>query len=215
MKEVIFPENKEKAQQMAAYMKNLFPFAGVPAPQRTMLQKELLKESKQFSYEELFELITYYYQKSEREYQYIAIDLATVNVKRLSFDEMVRFKPFVVEKAWWDSVDSWRKFFALWGSYHFDEMPHLFNAFYGEADFWHRRIAINLQLLYKEKTNTTLLKKAIIYDKTTDEFFIQKAIGWSLRQHSKIDPKWVKELIAVTDLSPLAVREGSKYLPKS
>ncbi|MDA9471288.1 DNA alkylation repair protein [Enterococcus sp. 5H] len=214
MNEVIFPENKEKAQQMSAYMKNLFPFAGVPAPERTALQKELLKKSKQFSYEELFELISYYYQKPEREYQYVAIDLATVNVKRLSFDEMLSFKPFVVEKAWWDSVDSWRKFFGLWGSYHFDEMPQLFDAFYGEEDFWHRRIAINLQLLYKEKTNTALLKKAIIYDKTTDEFFIQKAIGWALRQHSKIDPEWVKEMIATNTLSPLAVREGSKYLPK-
>ncbi|GGC92082.1 hypothetical protein GCM10011573_22080 [Enterococcus wangshanyuanii] len=59
------------------------------------------------------------------------------------------------------------------------------------------------------------MKKAIIYDKTTDEFFIQKAIGWSLRQHSKIDPQWVQELIATMELSPLAVREGSKYLPKS
>lgn len=214
MNDVIFPENKEKAQQMSAYMKHLFPFAGVPAPERTALQKELLKESKQFSYKKLVELVARYYQKPEREYQYLAIDLAIVNVKRLSFDEMLGFKPFVIEKAWWDSVDSWRKFFGLWGSYHFDEMPQLFDAFYGETDFWHRRIAINLQLLYKEKTNTALLKKAIIYDKTTDEFFIQKAIGWSLRQHSKIDPEWVKEMIATNTLSPLAVREGSKYLPK-
>ena len=94
-------------------------------------------------------------------------------------------------------------------------MPRLFDAFFGEKDFWHRRIAINLQLLYKDRTDTELLKKAIIYDKTTDEFFIQKAIGWSLRQHSKTDPQWVQELITTMELSPLAVREGSKYLPKS
>ncbi|MBO0441143.1 DNA alkylation repair protein [Candidatus Enterococcus ikei] len=214
MDKVIFPKNEEKAEQMAAYMKNLFPFAGVTAPERAVLEKELLKVSKKLSFIELFDLIHLYYAKPEREYQYLAIDLATVNVKRFSFEEMLRFKPFVIEKAWWDSVDAWRKFFGLWGYDHLEQMPQLFEAFFGEEDFWHRRIAINLQLLYKEKTNLVLLKKAIIYDKTTDEFFIQKAIGWSLRQYSKTDPDWVQTLIKTTELSPLAVREGSKYLPK-
>ncbi|MGM0218814.1 DNA alkylation repair protein [Enterococcus sp. AZ126] len=215
MNEVIFPKNKDKAEQMSAYMKHLFPFAGIPAPERAILEKELLKASKKLSFSELFDLISFYYNKREREYQYVAIDLATANYKRFSFEEMLRFKPFVVEKVWWDSVDAWRKFFGLWGFHYLEEMPQLFDAFFGEENFWHRRIAINLQLLYKEKTNTVLLKKAIIYDKTTDEFFIQKAIGWSLRQHSKIDPSWVEDLIKSTDLSPLAIREGSKYLPKT
>ncbi|WP_242596116.1 DNA alkylation repair protein [Enterococcus plantarum] len=84
-------------------------------------------------------------------------------------NEVDRFEPFVIDKAWWDSMDVWRKFFGLWGFQHC-------RRFFGEDDFWHRRISINLQLFYKEKTNTVLLKKAIIYDKTTDEFFIQKAI---------------------------------------
>lgn len=214
MNGIVFPKNEEKAKQMAAYMKNLFPFAGVAAPERVALEKEFLKVSKKMPFIELLDMVSFYYQKSEREYQYFAIDLATVNVNRFSFEEMIYFKPFVVDKAWWDSVDSWRKFFGLWGFQHLDEMPRLFEAFFGEENFWHRRIAINLQLLYKEKTNTALLKKAIIYDKTTDEFFIQKAIGWSLRQHSKIDPDWVRLLIETTELSRLAVREGSKYLPK-
>ncbi|EOH97137.1 DNA alkylation repair protein [Enterococcus haemoperoxidus ATCC BAA-382] len=214
MNKVVFPKNKEKAEQMAAYMKNLFPFAGVTAPERAVLEKELLKESKKLPFIELFDLISFYYHKPEREYQYLAIDLATVNVKRFSLEEVLHFKPFVIDKAWWDSVDSWRKFFGLWGFQNLEEMPQLFEAFFGEKDFWHRRIAINLQLLYKEKTNTVLLKKAIIYDKTTDEFFIQKSIGWSLRQYSKTDHLWVQTLIKTTELSPLAVREGSKYLPK-
>lgn len=214
MNDIVFTKNEERAEQMAAYMKNLFPFAGIPAPERALLEKELLKASKKLSFEELFSLVDFYYNKPEREYQYVAIDLATANVKGFSFEEVLRFKSFVIKKAWWDSVDAWRKFFGLWGFYHSAEMPQLFEAFFGEKNFWHRRIAINLQLLYKEKTNTALLKKAIIYDKTTEEFFIQKAIGWSLRQYSKTDPMWVKLVIETTNLSPLAVREGSKYLPK-
>lgn len=60
--------------------------------------------------------------------------------------------------------------------------------------------------------DTALLSKAILADLDTNEFFIQKAIGWSLRQYSKFDPDWVRTFIAVHALSPLAIREGSKYL---
>lgn len=57
-----------------------------------------------------------------------------------------------------------------------------------------------------------MLEKAILADLKTDEFFIQKAIGWSLRQYSKTNPEWVANFIKTHDLSKLAVREGSKYL---
>ena len=75
-----------------------------------------------------------------------------------------------------------------------------------------RRIAITLQLLEKETLDKELLTKAIEYDINTEEFFIQKAIGWSLRNYSKYNPEWVKTFIAAHELSKLAVKEGSKYL---
>lgn len=214
MKEVVFPENQERAIQMAAYMKNYFDFAGVQAPERKQLCKALLKDSKKLSYAELLDLITFYYGKNEREYHYLGIELAIQNVKKMTLEEVLRFKPFVTNKAWWDSVDAWRKFFGLWCETHFAEMPLVFDAFYGEENFWYRRVALNLQLMFKEKTNTELLKKAIIYDENTDEFFVQKAIGWSLRQYSKTNPEWVQHFIETNQLSQLAVREGSKYLSK-
>ena len=57
-----------------------------------------------------------------------------------------------------------------------------------------------------------MLAQAIEYDRTTPEFFIQKAIGWALRTYSKTDAAWVRDFIATHELSKLAVREGSKYL---
>lgn len=214
MIEVVFPRNQEQAVQMAAYMKNHFDFAGVQATERKQLCKALLKESKKMSYEDLFDLIIFYYEKKEREYHYLGIDLAIQNVKKMTLEEVLRFKPFVIKNVWWDSVDTWRKFFGLWCETHFEEMPVVFDAFYGEENFWYRRVALNLQLMFKNKTNTELLEKAILYDKNTEEFFIQKAIGWSLRQYSKTNPEWVQQFIEANKLSQLAVREGSKYLPK-
>ena len=65
---------------------------------------------------------------------------------------------------------------------------------------------------FEEKTDTKILTEMILTDMATDEFFIQKAIGWALRDYSKINPDWVRKFIEKNELSKLAVREGSKYL---
>lgn len=173
-----FQKNPETAAKMSAYIKHQFVFAGTPAPERQALSKQLLKESHTWPKEKLCQEIEAYYQKTEREYQYVAIDLALQNVRRFSLEEVVAFKAYVPQKAWWDSVDAWRKFFGSWVALHLTELPTIFALFYGAENFWNRRVALNLQLMLKEKTNQDLLKKAIIYDRTTEEFFIQKAIGW-------------------------------------
>ncbi|HLR35482.1 MAG TPA: DNA alkylation repair protein [Tissierellales bacterium] len=54
--------------------------------------------------------------------------------------------------------------------------------------------------------------KAIIHNSETTEFFINKAIGWTLREYSKTDRKWVENFIEQNSLDPLSVKEGSRYL---
>lgn len=39
-----FQKNPETAAKMSAYMKHQFVFAGIPAPERQALSKQLLKE---------------------------------------------------------------------------------------------------------------------------------------------------------------------------
>lgn len=62
---------------------------------------------------------------------------------------------------------------------------------------------------YKE-----LLKKIIVNNLGQKEFFINKAIGWSLRDYSKVNPTWVKEFIEryKDGLVPLSIKEASKYI---
>lgn len=212
MKEIIFPINLANQKPMTAYMKDKFPFAGIKAPERKILTKAFIKGSQKLSEEKLLELIKFYYGKSEREYQYLAIDLATANVKRLSYATIIALVPYISEKAWWDSVDAWRKVFGLRIKYFPQEKNALFALFYQSQDFWQRRVGINLQLMEKAQTDLTLLTKAILKDRLTAEFFIQKAIGWSLRQYSKTDPHWVSSFLATHELSSLAIREASKHL---
>jgi 3-methyladenine DNA glycosylase AlkD len=81
-------------------------------------------------------------------------------------------------------------------------------------NLWLRRVAINYQRKLKEKTNTELLEKIICNNLGTKEFFINKAIGWSLREYSKVNPDWVREFLRKYEskLAKLSIREASKYL---
>lgn len=212
MEELIFTHDEQNALPMAKYMKDKFPFAGVPAPARKKLEAPFLKASRSLPISNLLEEIRRNYAKTEREYQYYAIDLALRNIKRLTAEELAECLPLLGEKTWWDSVDAWRKVYSDWVKLNLDQREEVFNWFFQHENFWYRRVAINLQLQFKEKTDLHLLEKSILADQDTDEFFIQKAIGWSLREYSKTDAAWVRDFFAAHPLSKLAVKEGSKYL---
>lgn len=82
----LFPFEPENAASMAAYMKNQFPFCGVPSPERRRLEKPFLTASRQWALPELVATVAAYYRQPEREYQYFAIDLAQHNLKRLTWE---------------------------------------------------------------------------------------------------------------------------------
>lgn len=212
MNALIFPIQPELAEPMAHYMKDHFPFCGVKKPQRALSERPFLKESVSLPMPELIQEIFRNYRKKEREYQYYAIDLAQRNIKRFSLEDLAALLPLLGEKTWWDSIDAWRKVFSTWVLAHPADLEQVYAFFFQHENFWYRWVAINLQLMFKEQTNTALLAQAILADLKTDEFFIQKAIGWVLRDYSKVNPTWVKEFMEQHSLSKLALREGSKYI---
>ncbi|MBF8807245.1 MAG: DNA alkylation repair protein [Enterococcus lacertideformus] len=211
MEFLVFPKNEEKACSMETYMRNQFSFAGVPKPERWKLQQTFLLASKELSIPELFSFVFYYYEKIEREYQYFAIDLIQQNIKRLSLDELIELSALLSEKAWWDKIDAWRKVYATWCKFHINQLETVARLFEKKEDFWLRRIVITLQIGFKEDTHTQLLARVITTDRATKEFFIQKAIGWALRDYSKTNAHWVKEQLT-KEWSALTIREASKYL---
>jgi 3-methyladenine DNA glycosylase AlkD len=83
-----------------------------------------------------------------------------------------------------------------------------------DKNFWPRRAAIDHQLLHRNRTDTKLLEKIIVNNFGQTEFFINKAIGWSLREYSKTNPVWVRDFVNKykDKLAPLSVREASKYI---
>ena len=202
----------ERAPQMEAYMRNQFPFLGIPSPQRKLLQKDFIrlsKADKSIDWDFVFEL----WDLPEREFQIFATDYLRALQKYLTLEDLPKLRQLVVTKSWWDTVDSLDKTI---GNIAFpsSDQDQIMLDWSTDDNFWLRRVAIDHQLLRKEKTKTDLLEKILVNNLNQTEFFINKAMGWSLRDYSKTNPDWVRDFIARNraGLSNLTIREASKYI---
>ena len=73
-------------------------------------------------------------------------------------------------------------------------------------------ISIKTALGYKEKTNFELLQFECEKHKNSDDFFIQKAIGWALREYAKTNPEAVKNFVNNCNLKMLSKKEALKNI---
>ncbi len=210
----VFEENKneENAIQQEKYMRNKFCFYGIQTPIRKNLYKDFLKEEKKHKTID-WAFLNDCYKDDYREFQYLVIDYLIMMREYLVYDDVSKIFTFIKTKQWWDTID---KFDSIIGNIGLtdDRINNLMLKWSKDEDFWVRRIAIDHQLLRKEKTNTDLLEKIIINNLGSDEFFINKAIGWSLRDYSKVNPNWVRQFLVKhkNKMSKLSIKEASKYL---
>lgn len=120
-------------------------------------------------------------------------------------------KQMVQTCSWWDTVDSLAKTVGYLVQL-YPELEADMEAWSKDEDFWVRRVSLLHQLAYKEDTDTEALFRRCAAMAHEEEFFIRKAIGWALRQHSRTDPTAVREFVeAHPELSALSKREALKY----
>lgn len=205
--------NGDKSEQMSAYMKHQFVFLGIQSPARTTIQRKWFADVKSSGVDR-WEIIDALWDMEQREYQYVAIDLLKrIPKKEIEKDDIHAIKHLITTKSWWDTVDLIASNYL--GAY-FQKFPEMrdsvVDAWRNDEDIWLNRSCLLFQLKYKDQTNFKLLKSLIRQYQHNDEFFIQKAIGWSLRQYSKTNPDAVRLFINEIGLQGLARREGSKYL---
>ena len=100
-------------------------------------------------------------------------------------------------KSWWDTIDILDR---VVGSLVYDkpELEKIILQWSLSDNIWLRRVAIDHQLLRKEKTDVHLMEKILLNNLDQTEFFINKAIGWALRDYSKTNPDWVASFIEKT-----------------
>jgi len=194
--------NAEKpfAKWQEAYMRHQFPFIGVRAPIRKSLQALFLTTFSTQQIEPLWAM-------PEREFQYVVLDMNPTDPDLLEW--------LITHKPWWDTVDILATRCA--GSFFSDNPSHisLTRNWINSDSLWLRRSAILFQLRYKEKTNLDLLFEYCLHCAHEKEFFIQKAIGWALREQSKTHSTEIKHFLHRyrQTLSKLTVREATRIKP--
>ena len=203
--------NPEQAARMSAYMRDQFPFLGIHKPARKMLSRGFMEtvDKKAVDWSFVFKC----WKKPEREYQYLAVDYLAKLKPCLTFEDIPNLQKLITTKSWWDTVDSLDIIVGDIAA-RFPEVNDILLKWSSDENIWLRRTAIDHQLTRKNETDVDLLARIIINNFGQSEFFINKAIGWSLREYSKVNSDWVRAFVGKhkEKMSSLSIREGSKYL---
>lgn len=204
--------NPENALAMAKYMRNHFSFFGIKTEKRRLIFKTLYKENSKEIAENPKAIALELYSKKQREWHYCAIEILIKQLKRNYKKEDIHLiEKLIITHSWWDSVDTIAKY--ILGEYLLEfplETENVIERFSNSENIWLNRSAILFQLGYKQETDFELLQSLCEKHKNSNEFFIQKAIGWALREYAKTDPQAVKNFVTNNNLKPLSTKEALK-----
>jgi 3-methyladenine DNA glycosylase AlkD len=207
--------NPVQALPMKKYMRDQFEYLGIKTPENVALQKEFFAKHGFPALSDLEAILRDLWSLPQREFQYVAVGLLGRFNQEIPAKFIKTIEYLLVTKSWWDTVDS-----IAGGTVgvHFQRFPEVREKYLpkwrASEDFWLRRTAILFQLNYKKETDFDLLCEIIRENLNSREFFINKAIGWALRQYARTDPKAVKRFVRATPLHPLSRREAMKHLEK-
>ena len=203
-----------RAVAMRAYMRDQFPFLGIPGPLQKTLTREVLAGLAKPAEADLRAVALGCWALPEREYQYFACGWLRRHAKVCSAEFIDTARHLIVTKPWWDTVDALAAHLVGPLVTRHPELVSTMDAWIEDEDMWLVRTAILHQLGYKEATDAARLFRYCTAQLEHRDFFIRKAIGWALREYGKTDPAGVRAYVRAHEsrLSALSVREALKNL---
>lgn len=204
----------ENAIPMENYMKNNFKFLGIKTEsRRTILKNVLLKHYTEVQ-ENYRKLALELYASKFREVHQCAIDLVLRFIKKdFKREDKFFLESLLIQNSWWDSVDTIAKY-GIGGYLKVfpDEKFSLIEKFSNSDNMWLNRTAIIFQLGFKKETDFELLKAECLKNSNSNEFFIQKAMGWALRDYGATNPQAVIQFVKENNFKPLTVKEALRKI---
>lgn len=204
--------NELLAESMSKYMQDKFRFLGVRGATRTEIYKKYFPDARKTKTID-WDFVENCWNKEEREFQYVVIYYLKAMQKFLKREDISRLKYLIVTKSWWDTIDLLAK---VVGSLivRIEGYDQIMLEWSKDSNIWLRRVAILYQLSLKDKVDKQVLNKILVNNLGDSEFFINKAIGWALRDYSKYNPEWVREFIKKNkeNMANLSIRGASKYI---
>ncbi|MBR0575735.1 DNA alkylation repair protein [Proteiniclasticum sp. BAD-10] len=205
LKNARHPEN---IPAMERYMRDQFPYLGIKSPEMKLILKAFFQSGYRFKLEDAETL----YQQREREYKYAACALLQRFQEELSSKDLDRILTLALTEPWWDTIDSIAPSVLGPMALREDAVRDRLRALALADSIWEKRIAILFQLKYKTNLDEALLEEILGKTRGTGEFFVDKAMGWILREYSKTRPEFVRDFLSRYPVSRLTEKEGSKYL---
>lgn len=209
-----FEENRNEllAESMSKYMQDKFRFLGVRGATRTEIYKKYFPDARKTKTIDWY-FVESCWNKEEREFQYVVVYYLKAMQKFLKREDISRLKYLIVTKSWWDTVDLLAK---VVGSLviRIEGYDQIMLEWSKDSNIWLKRVAILYQLSLKDKVDEIILDKILVNNLGDNEFFINKAVGWALRDYSKFNPEWVREFIKKNkdNMANLSIREAIKYI---
>lgn len=208
--------NRTAAIGAQSYMKDIAPFLGVKTPERRSLVKKIAREFEPPTSDELAQTARALWKLDEREFHYAAFDLIQIHIdlaNRKFLEEHVEY--LITHKSWWDTVDGLGSAAVspLTDKYGCEKLIEKWNK---SENIWLVRSAIQHQRGRRFEADNKLILRYCHEHADSKEFFIVKAIGWALRDMSKVSPRDVRKFLREhPDLGRVAVREAERGLGRS
>lgn len=206
-------KDSKNAKAQRAYMRDQFSFLGIKTTPRRILQREVFAKYIIESEKELLSYLNLLWKEQEREFQYAALDLAKKHIKLLTPKAMPKLLNLVCQKSWWDTVDDLAVNKIGYVMRQHRELLSYADQWIDHDNLWIRRTALICQLKWKKETDETRLFDYCAKTMHEKEFFIRKALGWSLREYAKTNRKSVQSFVKLNrdNMSGLSVREATKH----
>ena len=205
--------NPKIASGQKAYVRNQFDYYGITSPIRKEIQKPFLIKKYLPVKQDLKAIIEILWNKPQREYLYSSQELTYKYKKEFEKKDIEIFEFMVLNKSWWDTIDFIApKLMAEYFKMYPNQREKYIEKWLASQNIWLQRSAILFQLKYKQDLDAEFLAYVINSLLGSKEFFINKAIGWVLREYSRTNPDWVMDFANKTDLSKLSRREGLRLI---
>lgn len=193
-------------------MRGKFAYMGVQRSKMKPIEKPFLSDFRSLDRTAQLDLARLMWQQEEREFQYLAMDGLRKTLKHSAPSDWSLYIEMISHKSWWDTVDLIASRLIAELVLRFPECKEKIPGLITSDNLWLQRTAIIHQLNYKSKTDLDLLEQSILPHLSSKEFFLQKAIGWALRNVAKWNPDYVLGFCETHKLSGLSEREALKHL---
>lgn len=205
--------DRARSASMEKYMRDQFPFFGIPAPLRKELLKPIYAEWQSLSMAAVWTAVEWWWMQNERECQYVAMELIQRRQRELLDVHLDLIEGLIVRKSWWDTVDFLAANLAGPVLKRFPEKMVKVTSNWNNSDnLWLRRSSIIFQLKYRGEVREDLLFEYCSACAEEPDFFIRKAIGWALRQYAKTKPDRVRQFLRTQRFSDLSRKEAQKSM---